>query len=40
MNRLDITLDAMRLLKEGKSVPEIRAYVDVTYSKYGTSNME
>jgi hypothetical protein len=37
---VDITLDAMRLLKEGKSVPEIRAYVDATYSKYGTSNME
>jgi hypothetical protein len=36
---VDITLDAMRLLKEGKSVPEIRTYVDATYSKYGTSNM-
>ncbi|MFH1185401.1 MAG: PCYCGC motif-containing (lipo)protein [Chloroflexota bacterium] len=37
---VDITLDAMRLIKEGKSVPEIRAYVDATYSKYGTSNMQ
>ena len=37
---VDITLDAMRLLKEGKSVPEIRAYVDDTYSRYGTSNMD
>ena len=36
---VDITLDAMRLLKDGKSVPEIRAYVDATYSRYGTSNM-
>jgi hypothetical protein len=36
---VDITQDTMRLLKEGKTVPEIRAYVDATYSKYGTSNM-
>ncbi len=36
---VNITQDAMRLLKEGKSVPEIKAYVDTTYSKYGTSNM-
>ena len=37
---VDITVDAMRLLKDGKSVPEIRVYVDATYAKYGTSNME
>jgi len=37
---VDITQDAMRLLKEGKPVPDIRAYVDATYSRYGTSNME
>ena len=36
---VDITQDAMRLLKDGKSVPDIRTYVDATYSKYGTSNM-
>ena len=36
---VDITQDAMRLLKQGKSVPQIRAYIDDTYSKYGTSNM-
>ena len=36
---VDITQDAMRLLKDGKSVPEIRAYVDQTYAKYGPSNM-
>ena len=36
---VNITQDAMRLLKEGKSVPEIKAYVDTTYAKYGTSNM-
>lgn len=36
---VDITQDAMRLLKEGKSTPEIRAYIDAAYSKYGTSNM-
>jgi len=37
---VDITQDAMRLLQEGKSVPEIKAYIDTTYSKYGTSNMQ
>ncbi len=36
---VNITQDTMRLLKEGKTVPEIKAYVDVTYAKYGTSNM-
>jgi hypothetical protein len=36
---VDITQDTMRLLKEGKSVPEIKAYVDQTYSKYGPSNI-
>ena len=36
---VDITQDAMRLLREGKSVPDIRAYVDQTYAKFGPSNM-
>ncbi|MEW5939851.1 MAG: PCYCGC motif-containing (lipo)protein [Chloroflexota bacterium] len=36
---VDITQDAMRLTREGKSPPEIRAYIDATYSKYGTSNI-
>lgn len=36
---VDITQDAMRMLKDGKSVPEIRAYVDQTYAKFGPSNM-
>ncbi len=36
---VNITQDAMRLLREGKTVPEIKAYVDLIYSKYGTSNM-
>ena len=36
---VNITQDAMRLLKEGKTVPEIKAYVDSSYAKYGTSNM-
>lgn len=36
---VDITLDTMRLLKEGKSVSEIRAYIDQTYAQYGPSNM-
>lgn len=37
---VDITQDTMRLLKQGKSIQEIRAYVDSTYAKYGPSNME
>ncbi len=36
---VDITQDTMRLLKQGKTGPEIKAYVDQTYSKYGPSNM-
>lgn len=36
---VDITQDAMRMLKQGKSMPEIRVYVDQTYAKYGPSNM-
>jgi len=37
---VDITQDAMRMLKSGRSIPEIRAYVDQTYAKYGPSNMQ
>ena len=37
---VDITQDAMRLLDEGKSTSEIRAYVDQTYSRFGPSNMQ
>jgi hypothetical protein len=36
---VDITQDVMRLTSEGKTVPEIKSYVDATYSKYGRSNM-
>lgn len=36
---VDITQDAMRLLEQGKTVPEIRQYVDATYAKFGPSNM-
>lgn len=36
---VDITQDAMRMLREGKSVDEIRAAIDQTYSQYGPSNM-
>jgi hypothetical protein len=36
---VDITQDTMRLLRDGKSVPEIQAYVDQTYAQYGPSNM-
>ena len=37
---VDITQDTMRMLDEGKTVPEIRAYVDQTYAKYGPSNIQ
>ena len=36
---VDITQDVMRLLRDGKSPPEARAYIDSTYSKYGPSNI-
>ena len=36
---VDITQDTMRLLREGKSPQEARAYIDATYSKYGPSNI-
>jgi hypothetical protein len=36
---VDITLDTMRLLDEGKSAMDIKDYVDQTYSKYGPSNI-
>jgi hypothetical protein len=37
---VDITQDAMRLSKRGKSPQDIKAYVDKTYSQYGPSNMK
>ncbi len=36
---VDITQDVMRLLREGKSPQEARAYIDSIYSKYGPSNI-
>ncbi len=36
---VDITQDAMRLSKQGKSPQDIKAYVDKTYSRFGPSNM-
>ena len=36
---VDITTDAMRMLDDGKSITEIRTYVDQTYSAFGPSNM-
>ena len=36
---VDITQDVMRMLQEGKTPEDIRAYVDSTYSKYGPSNI-
>ncbi len=34
---MDITRDVMRMLDDGKSVKEIRTYVDTTYSRFGPS---
>ena len=36
---VDITQDTMRLLKQGKTVPEIKTIMDQTYSQYGPSNI-
>jgi len=36
---VDITRDAMRLLQEDRSLPDIRAEIDRTYSAFGPSNM-
>lgn len=36
---VDITQDAMRLSKQGKSRQEIRAYVHDTYARFGPANM-
>jgi len=36
---VDITRDARRMLEEGRSISEIRAAIDSTYSRYGPSNM-
>ena len=36
---VDITQDTMRLVKQGKTVPEIKLYIDQTYSQYGPSNI-
>ena len=36
---VDITQDTIRLLNQDKSVPEILAFVDQTYSRFGPSNL-
>jgi len=36
---VDITQDVMRMLEDGKSPQDARAYIDSTYSKYGPSNI-
>jgi len=36
---VDITQDVMRMMREGKSPQEARAYIDAAYSKYGPSNI-
>lgn len=36
---VDITQDTLRLLKQGKTPGEIKAYVDQSYAKYGPSNI-
>jgi Protein of unknown function with PCYCGC motif len=36
---IDITQDAMRLLRQGKSVADISRTIDTAFAKYGPSNM-
>ena len=36
---VDITQDVMRMLRDGRTPAEARAYVDATYAKYGLSNI-
>lgn len=36
---VDITQDMMRMLRDGKTPQDARAYIDATYSKYGPSNI-
>jgi uncharacterized protein with PCYCGC motif len=36
---VDITQDVMRMLRDGENPQDARAYIDATYSKYGTSNI-
>jgi hypothetical protein len=36
---VDITLDTIRLIKDGQSVDNIRSYIDQTYAQYGPSNI-
>jgi Protein of unknown function with PCYCGC motif len=36
---VDITQDAMRMIEQGKPVPEIKTYIDQNYSQYGSSNL-
>jgi len=36
---VDITQDVMRMLRDGKSPQDAKAYIDATYSKYGPSNI-
>ena len=36
---VDITHDVMRLMRQGKALAGIRAYVNTTYARYGPSNL-
>jgi hypothetical protein len=36
---VDITQDAMRLMRDGKPLDEIKSYIDLTYAQYGPTNM-
>lgn len=36
---VDITQDSIRLLRQGKSVSEIKTFIDQSYSQYGPSNI-
>jgi hypothetical protein len=36
---VDITHDAMRMLRQGQSASEMKDWIDKNYSRYGASNM-
>ncbi len=37
---VDIAQDAMRLMRRGRDISEIRTFVDATYARYGPSNIQ
>ncbi|MBI3160841.1 MAG: hypothetical protein HYZ26_14675 [Chloroflexi bacterium] len=36
---VDITQDVMRMMRDGEDVPDMQAFIDQTYGRYGPSNL-